>query len=564
MGSAPAACGAGPVSKRDAGVQEPALQILPGSRPVFSLSGRAQQDARRNALKLFDVRCGTVFDDDPSRTEIGSVQITTHEEGSVTAVALAIIPTGMDQNSTGSADAGAPRHMADEERSAFETALRKARDERTGVITDDGRSTGLEAPSKPFEASALLLALGSQASLAASSPPVSDSDPRTPGTEDPAASGQEIEAILASRASRPDSADDANHAGPAAMPPVAGADPHPHGTSGPADPPEEKAPDAATAIAAARETGGVPDHHARIFGASGKSLVRERPDQALAEPAEHAQTETGMQRQETAPDDRQTIPVPGPVHAEARSEKRSNRPSDRPEVRTDGPASIETGEAGPNDDGPPPEPLRLSGLERSSFVQRSRDSRDATTTGTASRAARADGSPVPKSAGSAVPPHGLIAAPWESSAPSGLREAGASRAAEPSPVVLLPLEEPPKAPPLSALSVEVTPPETGPVRIRVVLHDRTVHANISSEHPDLRLFLLDHQDRLGDDLRKHGLELGHFHVMPEDRHGRRDDLRQFSDGRAGRHGRDVAPDPPAEGVSPLPRWDRAQAVSLFA
>lgn len=176
---------------------------------------------------------------------------------------------------------------------------------------------------------------------------------------------------------------------------------------------------------------------------------------------------------------------------------------------------------------------------------------------------RTDKEPGPQPAGPAASPQSSTVARWDPAAPGPSWEPAPSEPTASGPAVRVPPDLP-EPPPPSALSIEVNPPDVGPVRVRVVLHDRTVHANVSSEHADLRLFLLDHQDRLGHDLQKYGLTLGEFHVTPEDRQERRDEFRLFIESEAGRSSRRVAPDSQPEETVAYAGGNRAYAVSLFA
>lgn len=484
----------------------------------------------------------------------------------MTVVTLAITPIGIEPGSTGSAGAGAERLMTEGGGSAFQTALLQAEDGSGGVTAGEEYPAGLEAPSASDDTSALLIALSSQASLAVSLPIVPDDpDAGMPGTEEPAVGGQEIQTISATCVTRRDTVPEASLSKLAATPRAPAADEtiaRPDASDMPGVPPDTPH-DITMPLPSIEEAGDASDEHAPARAAAEKRLARERPGKASEAPTERAPAEADTRQPGAVPEEPRTMVTPRLARADADQDDRSNRPPAGPDGRTDGPARIEAGEAGETDGGRAPMPARLSGEERSSFEQMLREGRHHVADSPEPRHGRADDGPAIPPAGPAAPPHGPVAASSAVAAPSELQEAGASKVAEPRPVVLLPPERP-ETPPPSALSLEVNPPDMGPVRVRVVLHDRTVHANVASEHADLRSFLLNHQDRLGEDLRKHGLELGDFHVMPEDRQSRRDDLQQFIEHSAGWGSRDARPEPLPEGAVMLAQGNRSHAVSLFA
>jgi flagellar hook-length control protein FliK len=75
----------------------------------------------------------------------------------------------------------------------------------------------------------------------------------------------------------------------------------------------------------------------------------------------------------------------------------------------------------------------------------------------------------------------------------------------------------PKA--VSSIRVEVHPPDLGEVQLRVTLADQTVRANVTTQHAEVREFLVVNQSRLEAGFQAAGLDLSEFKVMV-DQHGR--------------------------------------------
>lgn len=85
---------------------------------------------------------------------------------------------------------------------------------------------------------------------------------------------------------------------------------------------------------------------------------------------------------------------------------------------------------------------------------------------------------------------------------------------------VVPPAEPAGPAPVQALRLEVERPDIGQVALRVVLADQTVHAKVTTDHLEVRDFLVARQGQLESGLKANGLEMGEFRVdVNQHRHG---------------------------------------------
>jgi len=86
-----------------------------------------------------------------------------------------------------------------------------------------------------------------------------------------------------------------------------------------------------------------------------------------------------------------------------------------------------------------------------------------------------------------------------------------SAAAPVAPVAPLPTE-PPAAPLVQSLRLEVRRPDLGDVQVRVVLADQTVHTKVTTGQVEVRDFLVARQGQLDAGFKASGLDMGEFNV----------------------------------------------------
>lgn len=77
---------------------------------------------------------------------------------------------------------------------------------------------------------------------------------------------------------------------------------------------------------------------------------------------------------------------------------------------------------------------------------------------------------------------------------------------------VVPTAEPAGPAPVQALRLEVERPDLGQVALRVVLADQTIHAKVTTDHLEVRDFLIARQGQLESGLKANGLEMGEFRV----------------------------------------------------
>lgn len=71
-----------------------------------------------------------------------------------------------------------------------------------------------------------------------------------------------------------------------------------------------------------------------------------------------------------------------------------------------------------------------------------------------------------------------------------------------------------------SVTVDLDPLDMGPLRIRIMMADQTVHAHIRTEHGDLGQGLLQQGPSLESSLRTTGLEMGMLRVTVDQQQGR--------------------------------------------
>lgn len=83
------------------------------------------------------------------------------------------------------------------------------------------------------------------------------------------------------------------------------------------------------------------------------------------------------------------------------------------------------------------------------------------------------------------------------------------------------------APPSQSVTLDLDPLDMGPLRVRVMMSDQTVHAHIRTEHGELGLGLLQQGQSLESSLRTTGLEMGMLRVTVDQQQGRGDNAWMF-------------------------------------
>ncbi len=119
-----------------------------------------------------------------------------------------------------------------------------------------------------------------------------------------------------------------------------------------------------------------------------------------------------------------------------------------------------------------------------------------------------------------------------------------------------------------SVTLDLDPLDMGPLRVRVMMSDQTVHAHIRTEHGELGQGLLQQGQSLESSLRTTGLEMGMLRVTVDQQQGRGDNAWMFQQQSHGRPGSADAQHSPAgedersvRGERPMQSTDR---VSFFA
>ncbi len=87
-----------------------------------------------------------------------------------------------------------------------------------------------------------------------------------------------------------------------------------------------------------------------------------------------------------------------------------------------------------------------------------------------------------------------------------------------------------------SVTLDLDPLDMGPLRVRVMMNDQTVHAHIRTEHGELGQGLLQQGQSLESSLRTTGLEMGMLRVTVDQQQGRGDNAWMFQQQQQGRQG----------------------------
>jgi flagellar hook-length control protein FliK len=90
------------------------------------------------------------------------------------------------------------------------------------------------------------------------------------------------------------------------------------------------------------------------------------------------------------------------------------------------------------------------------------------------------------------------------------------------------------APVSHSVTLDLDPLDMGPLRVRVMMSDQTVHAHIRTEHGELGQGLLQQGQSLETSLRTTGLEMGMLRVTVDQQQGRGDNAWLFQQQQQGR------------------------------
>lgn len=92
-----------------------------------------------------------------------------------------------------------------------------------------------------------------------------------------------------------------------------------------------------------------------------------------------------------------------------------------------------------------------------------------------------------------------------------------------------------------SVTLDLDPLDMGPLRVRVMMSEQTVHAHIRTEHGELGQGLLQQGQSLESSLRTTGLEMGMLRVTVDQQQGRGDNAWMFQQQQQGRPGSAAAP-----------------------
>lgn len=125
------------------------------------------------------------------------------------------------------------------------------------------------------------------------------------------------------------------------------------------------------------------------------------------------------------------------------------------------------------------------------------------------------------------------------------------------------------APFSQSVTLDLDPLDMGPLRVRVMMSDQTVHAHIRTEHGELGQGLLQQGQSLESSLRTTGLEMGMLRVTVDQQQGRGDNAWMFQQQQQqGRPGSAAAPHSAAReeerSVGREQRIESSERVSFFA
>jgi len=125
------------------------------------------------------------------------------------------------------------------------------------------------------------------------------------------------------------------------------------------------------------------------------------------------------------------------------------------------------------------------------------------------------------------------------------------------------------APVSQSVTLDLDPLDMGPLRVRVMMSDQTVHAHIRTEHGELGQGLLQQGQSLESSLRTTGLEMGMLRVTVDQQQGRGDNAWMFQQQQ--QQGRSSSPNMPQAAAREDERGARGERglgsnerVSFFA
>jgi len=243
-------------------------------------------------------------------------------------------------------------------------------------------------------------------------------------------------------------------------------------------------------------------------------------DRALAEAKEQAAREAALGNKPG---------LPGEAGAHESGQEQDLSPgATAAGVRTS-PTAEETAKAGPEGkpEGLPAEPLRMPGYHQETEFQagdagqdgsgapQPAVQQDAALREQAAQLAAAGGQDKPTGAGQKPATKTGFSPASErlgigANEPAAFRQDEIVKVAAVAPVT--PPSEAPATPSVQALSLEVDRPGLGQVALRVVLADQTVHAKVTTDHVEVRDFLVTRQGQLEAGLKASGLDMGEFRV----------------------------------------------------
>ena len=122
---------------------------------------------------------------------------------------------------------------------------------------------------------------------------------------------------------------------------------------------------------------------------------------------------------------------------------------------------------------------------------------------------------------------------------------------------------------IQTVTLNLEPADLGPVNVRIFMSDRTVHAHITTDHPDFGQGMLSQQQQLETKLHSSGLEMGEFKVTVDQQQLSRGDSQSWF-GRQGDRdpsaveSRPGAPEQEAREAPPIERRRHVGIMSVFA
>ncbi|MDR4480381.1 MAG: flagellar hook-length control protein FliK [Nitrospira sp.] len=124
------------------------------------------------------------------------------------------------------------------------------------------------------------------------------------------------------------------------------------------------------------------------------------------------------------------------------------------------------------------------------------------------------------------------------------------------------------SPVAQSVMLDLDPLDMGPLRVRVMMSDQTVHAHIRTEHGELGQGLLQQGQSLESSLRTTGLEMGMLRVTVDQQQGRNDNAWMFQQQQQGRTAPSASSHPATGEEERSARGERgsysSEHVSIFA